>query len=456
MEARRLRDLSEKNLAIFYLGKEKDTRLKAYKSQYPLVDLSTPKACENPKDTTRVEQFFNLIFTEFHNQPPICVCVQMCLEQATYCYPNGCLRRPDRKIEGTTAKPVNRIQYETTKSSMFLVDKDQDFDDIFEVTNRKINAEKELTIQMNEVLHTPNPFKELVLKYKKLPKLEMRYNLREQVKNSKASKSKRDRLDVSKTRWPMNRHFLHGKKLFNSLYKNNNRIKQTKFFISMSPEVESVIDVPVYKSFINKREDTGANMEALYLYKTDIANFSLETLIDNLILSTIDKNKVIKTFDETTTSTQDMQMTDSLILNDANTNHDSTDINVKMSFTKEDIANNYLNVLNITNKPNYAEMITTLSKEIDKQNNITIEMVKGFIEEENLYVLINSTVVDGVLGYNQTFKDGYSNLTEANAQTADSKKNNDNFTLSTKRFTVPILRTSLRKPNRKRIVRKLL
>lgn len=104
------------------------------------MNLSKPNACENPKDTTRVEQFFNLIFTEFHNQPPICVCVQMCLEQATYCYPNGCLRRPDRKIEGTTTKPVNRILYGTTKSSMFLVDEERDFDDIFEVTNRKITA----------------------------------------------------------------------------------------------------------------------------------------------------------------------------------------------------------------------------------------------------------------------------------------------------------------------------
>lgn len=224
----------------------------------------------------------------------------------------------------------------------------------------------------------------------------------------------------------------------------------------MVPEVESVIDVPVYKSFINKREDTGANMETLYLYKTDIANFSLETLIDNLILSTIDKNKIIKTFDETATSTQDMETTDYSVPNDVNTNHDSTDINLKMSFTVQDIANNYLN-LNITNQSNYGEMITTLSKEIDKQNNVSMEMVKGFIEKGNLYnVLTNSTIVNNFLGYNQTFGNGYSNLTETNTQTADSIKNNDNFTLSTKRFTVPILRTSLRKPNRKRIVRKLL
>lgn len=108
--------------------------------QYTMMRPPKSNTCDNRRSTVLVEQFFNLIFSEFQNPPPVCVCVQMCIEQAAYCYPNGCLKRLDKRIEGSTLKPVNRIQYGTTQSLMFVVDKDPDFDDIFEVTSLKANS----------------------------------------------------------------------------------------------------------------------------------------------------------------------------------------------------------------------------------------------------------------------------------------------------------------------------
>lgn len=87
--------------------------------------------CDNRSSTGLLERFFDLIFTEFHNTPPACVCVQMCPEQPTYCYPNGCLRKQERrKVEEITYATDAKINFErTTKPTMFGVDQKDIVDD---------------------------------------------------------------------------------------------------------------------------------------------------------------------------------------------------------------------------------------------------------------------------------------------------------------------------------------
>lgn len=69
--------------------------------------IANQDLCSNGK-TALVEQFFNLVFTEFQKTPPVCVCVQMCPDQLTYCYPNGCYKqsRQKRKEEFPQAIPM--------------------------------------------------------------------------------------------------------------------------------------------------------------------------------------------------------------------------------------------------------------------------------------------------------------------------------------------------------------
>lgn len=97
-------------------------------SQYHTMGSSrklSKSACDTSAKSTLVEHFFNIIFTEFHSTPPVCVCVQMCPDQPTYCYPNGCLKRADINRKTEIPLPVNKIS-ESTKP-IFFVEEKNDF-----------------------------------------------------------------------------------------------------------------------------------------------------------------------------------------------------------------------------------------------------------------------------------------------------------------------------------------
>lgn len=90
------------------------------------INHKQPKTlCESSTKNSLIEHFFNIIFTEFHTTPPVCVCVQMCTGQSTYCYPNGCLKRDDlKRVDSPQAASQARGD---RKQYMFVVDEKNDF-----------------------------------------------------------------------------------------------------------------------------------------------------------------------------------------------------------------------------------------------------------------------------------------------------------------------------------------
>lgn len=99
-------------------------------ANHSLMKLKT--LCESSNKNTLVEHFFNTIFTEFYTSPPVCVCVQMCAGQSTYCYPNGCLKststttspREERKPKTDPALP---LLMKGNKNHFLLVKDEHDF-----------------------------------------------------------------------------------------------------------------------------------------------------------------------------------------------------------------------------------------------------------------------------------------------------------------------------------------
>ncbi|XP_034841002.1 uncharacterized protein [Maniola hyperantus] len=402
------------------------TLFEVCKGQYIAINPQPSKLsqCDSLSSTALIERFFDLIFTEFHNTPPACVCIQICYQHPTYCYPNGCLKKTERKkMEETTfmMNPVPKVSYESTrKAATFGMDDRDIVNDLLErpdiLTAYGDTTEKPNT---NDLIHRPNPFKELVMKYKKVPKLQMKYNLREQVKNKKSEKlNKEKNIDISKTRWPSNKHLLHGKSPFHRArrYKKSGDTKQTKFFVSMYPDNDSLSYRPVYKKLLAKRENNnGVNVEAIYLYQTDTANFTLETLIDNLVESTLGKPKndtrlslnieVDKAVNQESATDANVNFTDLHFLLDGENETNSILNNaavsiISMNSTNENTdINKYSHETNSTNQNTFLEMIASLSKEIEKQNKASMEFMERVAEFKNI---TDELTTDVNLQYNVT------------------------------------------------------
>ncbi|XP_045761507.1 uncharacterized protein LOC123864854 [Maniola jurtina] len=421
------------------------TLFEVCKGQYIAINPkpSTLSPCDNFRSTALIERFFDLIFTEFHNTPPACICVQICYQQPTYCYPNGCLKRTERKkMEETTfmVNPIPKANYESTaKSATYGIDHRAIVDDLLErphlLTLYGDTTEKPKT---NDLIHRPNPFKELVLKYKKVPKLEMKYNLREQVKNKNSEKlNKEKNIDISKTRWPSNKHLLHGKSPFHRErnYKKIGDTKQTKFFVSMYPDNDPLSYSPVYyKKLLAKRDNNnGVNVEAMYLYQADTANFTLEALIDNLIESSLDKSKkdtrlrlnieLDEDIDKESMTEANINFADLHFLLDRENETHSTLNNtavsiISMNSTNEDIdINKYSHDMDATNQNTFSEMIASMSKEIEKQNKASMEFL-GRVA--GLKKISNKLSTDMILQYNVTATN--LNVTENIAEQTNATK----------------------------------
>ncbi|KAG6442948.1 hypothetical protein O3G_MSEX002602 [Manduca sexta] len=314
-----------------------------------------------------------MIFNEFHNSPPMCVCVQMCAGQSTYCYPNGCLRRDDRKREAD--QPVSLI--ENAQSSIFLVDQKNEvtrdlygsgyYDNTATELGTKIEAVAEKQVNIR-----PDPFKDKyksLFKYKKMPKVELRYNLREQVKNTKSDVLKSGSVDVSKTRWPQTKHNkLNGYTMLHDIREiHPSSAKQKKFFISSLPE-KDLVTYPIryFKRDLTKIDEK-LNV-TVNLNKEVFTNstFSLETLIDNMIENFLTNNTVAKLDESNKTtsiemSTEYFNETNIVLINSTNENFENSKYTEAINYTKV-----------------FNELIAKLSKKIERRNNTSMEIMQKF------------------------------------------------------------------------------
>ncbi|KAH9628860.1 hypothetical protein HF086_001095 [Spodoptera exigua] len=358
-------------------------------------------ACDPSVKSSLVEHFFNIIFTEFHNTPPVCVCVQMCPEQPTYCYPNGCLRRtPNEKNKKLDIPlPVTRIN-ENTKS-IFFIDEKNDFmneflsknylDDAPPATPTPAATENAMVANMR-----PDPFKDrykILFKYKKMPKVELKYNLGEQVKNMKSDMLKQESVDVSNTRWPVNKidRRLGGSRKGHSEPPVQKGTTNPRYFMSMFPDKHDIASYPpkYYKRELansTHNENDGDDFKAIYVVgksESESNIFSLEKLIDSLIESSFDNN--VTTTPEPTTDAANNNDIAEKKLNDTAEKPTSNKRSMKnvtmnvisMNLTNENTDKNKYSDVGMANSSIHVnDMIATLSKKIEIQNNTSLEMMR--------------------------------------------------------------------------------
>ncbi|XP_075979997.1 uncharacterized protein LOC142979122 [Anticarsia gemmatalis] len=242
------------------------------------------------------------------------------------------------------------------------------------------NTEKSVPVNLR-----PDPFKDrykILFKYKKMPKVELKYNLGEQVKNMRSDVLKKDNVDVSKTRWPQNKinYRLSGQRVPQDQAGNSN------FFMSMFPEKDIINYPPKYfkRELNNASNNDSENMDIKAIYvvgKSEIENttFSLEKLIDSLIESSFDTNKSVNTIDrelEVVTNITSNLMTTIKPVTEQIHDNETTNV-ISINLTNENIdKNKYTDINAESNTTAFNQMIATLSKRIDIQNNTSMEMVR--------------------------------------------------------------------------------
>ncbi|CAB3256132.1 unnamed protein product [Arctia plantaginis] len=392
----------------------------------------------------------------------------MCPDQPTYCYPNGCLKKaePSKKVE----VPVTRFS-ENTKPIFFLEEKN---DFMHDLLNKNYNDENKAVPELGvskqanvmPINHRPDPFKDrykILLKYKKMPKVELKYNLGEQVKNVKSDVLKKDNVDISKTRWPLNK--ISSSRISRPrLYSENQGNDDSKFFKTSYSEKE----VPVYPPKYFKRElinGTNNNTNGIDINveptsgKSEFDNYSysLEKLIDSLIESSFKPNETViqvdsKVFQESnkqvikeaeiSTTEQILETTETATTEGITTEvpiteitqiNDNTNV-ISMNLTNENIDKNKYIETDVTNSTdNINEMIASLSKKIELQNNTSLEIMRRMTGNFEFH-----SIFDKNIG-NSTMKENIEVITKENT------KMPDNF--STRTRTI--------KKGRQRLVRKL-
>ncbi|XP_026726540.1 uncharacterized protein LOC113492983 isoform X2 [Trichoplusia ni] len=388
-------------------------------SQYLTIGTNrktSKSTCDPTSKSSLVEHFFNIIFTEFHNTPPVCVCVQMCPEQPTYCYPNGCLKRAEKNKKVDVPLPVTRLS-ENTKP-IFFIDEKNDFMNDF-LTKNYIDESKSVAMPVPAVLENnvgsnlrPDPFKDrykILFKYKKMPKVELKYNLGEQVKNMKSDVLKPENVDVSKTRWPMNKidRRLGGQRMYNEPHVQKGTTNP-RYFMTMFPDKDIASyppkyfkrELPVNTNNENK-SDSNVDIKAIYVVgKSEAENsgFSLEKLIDSLIESSFDSNNTDLSKNvseiEIETSISLPILNDSVIIKEHSTivNNETTNV-LSMNFTNENVDKNKYTeeFLEGNNSKAFSQMIATLAKRIDKQNNTSLEMMRRITGEFEFETNVTTT-----------------------------------------------------------------
>lgn len=83
--------------------------------------------CKNPNKNALIEHFFNTVFSEFYSTPPVCVCVQMCAGQSTYCYPNRCLKSDSYEEHEVKTETTQYPIMQKNKNHFMLLKGERDF-----------------------------------------------------------------------------------------------------------------------------------------------------------------------------------------------------------------------------------------------------------------------------------------------------------------------------------------
>ncbi|XP_060810354.1 uncharacterized protein LOC106141946 isoform X2 [Amyelois transitella] len=362
-------------------------------SQYPPPTYRKSKSVLNPCENNMaslVEHFFSIIFSEFRNPQPVCVCVQMCPNQATYCYPNGCLRKTEnnRKVAPSQQEEAHVLRVEN-KRPMFLVDNsgNQVAEVVDEVgaTNAVTTTEPPFKKPMNKY---PFDNYKTIYKYRKLPRVHMQYNLREQVKNSKSNTYS----DVGGNRWPLNKI---KQVTIPKTYETEPDVatKSPVHFISMPSIIPRYFKRDLRSHFKHASHENISYAEKI---PAEPEKFSLEKLINDLIASSLENldysnntdigiEIISKVLDNDTnammynnkkfisqkevldTSSSTMHETTAASLNETadNSNNKSFEYEDDTLQTPKEM---FINIYN-------DDAIESLSKRIDKLNNTSYELI---------------------------------------------------------------------------------
>lgn len=256
----------------------------------------------------------------------------------------------------------------------------------------------------------PDPFKDrykILFKYKKMPKVEFRYNLREQVKNMKSDILRLETKDISKTRWPNGNHMMFNEQpIFKaSVNEKNERktpdggTKSTKFFVS-DTDVNS--DTYTSKYFKRDLRNNPKNEDNVETDPLDRKNFSIETLIENLIGNNFEGKRdidvesdiiIIDSKENTSTKVPTSIKEPPTV----NMSSDMTCV-VPVNVTDQNLdENRYIDDPLVKERMNkwknytFNEMIAVLAKRIEKQNNTSMEIMKQ-ISTNNIEIAVETTM----------------------------------------------------------------
>ncbi|XP_013148529.1 PREDICTED: uncharacterized protein LOC106111103 [Papilio polytes] len=343
----------------------------------------------------------------------------MCPEHSMYCYPSGCMKTNDMRKKYSNAPivlPPTRTEFNDTVKSSYLVDNGEEqtknnyIDDFLDGNLGIKKAIGEDDVIKNEMFKT-NPLKDrykMVFKYKRIPKVEMRYNLREQVKNVKTDKQKHENYDMSNQRWPKGKHWIHSRQLVESippLKIDENRAKKYYMFTENDPT--KYTSPKYFKRDASKfTNEEAINVETLYIYQTDTdsPNMSVESVIDNLIESSFEgltnlvsmeaNNTLNQSVDEkTSTDSSFYRAKNAVFKNGTYVNTTEFRDSLKFYFTttsppldETTIQNDNVDDPNIIlqSKANFLDVIAKMSNKIEQQNNASIEIINRMTGHNNL------------------------------------------------------------------------
>lgn len=254
-----------------------------------------------------------------------------------------------------------------------------------------------------------------------MPKVQLRYNLREQVKN-KMDSVRIEKIDVSKTRWPVNKHMQindNKRVILESKYRDKVDNIFPKYFPTMSAEEERAQFQFQFKRDLTNKNKLPGKTGILNEAEDDIENptYSLENLIENLIETSFgivhnDTEIDFKTsFDYsqnnfTTPEPFTIPNKRSIFIGNATIIINETTV-LSMNSTNENLNHNKYEDDSYSGesyKNAFKEMIQSMSENIDQQNNSSIEIMERFIGKR-LDVNVENTSCNNDITINATAND---------------------------------------------------
>ncbi|XP_073959213.1 uncharacterized protein [Choristoneura fumiferana] len=364
------------------------TWIKFTQCQYSVSKINyNLNTCEPSGSSRMVEHFFSLIFTEFHATPPVCTCVQMCPDQPAYCYPNGCMKKNLKENETKSSHeqfrrsaPIHIHKLADTEPvRLFIEDKD-DFLAFFEKTHR-INSNTEKPVAPVENNLRPSLFKDrynTLIKYKRMPKVELKYNLREQVRTMKSAKLKIESVDVSKTRWP------HPKQIHQKNIETDSETYETNMVMENNPTL-------VNKGF-SKRENTGSrNDRPISKVASNSSNVSTrgQAASNSSLKSIANVPRMTKTISYTESDSNDTTEQNKTSQNKIYVVLRLGENNVLPSDEKTTKLANFdidssINLKEPHNNNTYNDIFASFFKSIGKEDNASMEVEERYVDTDNV------------------------------------------------------------------------